>query len=286
MVYAVWYCSHYLPPVSLIPVVHLDLQLSSRIRNDPTMLFSGVSGKTIHEKNLKQKISWHCPFKPQAGFFSIFTISFSQSLLSLFPNLYCLFFPIFTVSISQSLLSLFPNLYRLFFPIFTVSFSNLYCFFFPTFIVSFSQSLLSLFPNLYCLFFPIFTVSFSQSYCLFLYSFSNISLILSWADIGSVDRGSWKSRLQPSITGKWDSGSINVGRLQQTETLDPQRTEPREVALIGVLLSVAAIGDGQNLFCDGSRKWRVLLLHNGGFFNNCTAKRCLHISVHFKTDAL
>ncbi len=27
------------------------------------MLFSGAWGKTIHEKNLKQNISWHCPFK-------------------------------------------------------------------------------------------------------------------------------------------------------------------------------------------------------------------------------
>ncbi len=27
------------------------------------MLLSGAWGKAIHEKNLKQKISWHCPFK-------------------------------------------------------------------------------------------------------------------------------------------------------------------------------------------------------------------------------
>jgi hypothetical protein len=27
------------------------------------MLFSGAWGKIIHEKNLKQKISWHCPYK-------------------------------------------------------------------------------------------------------------------------------------------------------------------------------------------------------------------------------
>jgi hypothetical protein len=27
------------------------------------LLFSGAWGKVIHEKNLKQKISWHCPFK-------------------------------------------------------------------------------------------------------------------------------------------------------------------------------------------------------------------------------
>ena len=27
------------------------------------LLLSGAWGKVIHEKNLKQKISWHCPFK-------------------------------------------------------------------------------------------------------------------------------------------------------------------------------------------------------------------------------
>ncbi len=29
------------------------------------MLFSGASGKMIHENNLKQNISWHCPFKSE-----------------------------------------------------------------------------------------------------------------------------------------------------------------------------------------------------------------------------
>ncbi len=32
------------------------------------MLFSGTWGEVIHEKNLNQKISWHCPFK-QTGLF-------------------------------------------------------------------------------------------------------------------------------------------------------------------------------------------------------------------------
>ncbi len=27
------------------------------------MEYSGAGGKVIHEKNQKQKISWHCPFK-------------------------------------------------------------------------------------------------------------------------------------------------------------------------------------------------------------------------------
>ncbi len=31
------------------------------------MLLSGAWGKVIHEKNLKQKISWHCPFKSRYG---------------------------------------------------------------------------------------------------------------------------------------------------------------------------------------------------------------------------
>jgi hypothetical protein len=30
------------------------------------MLLSGAWKKMIHEKNLKQKISWHCPFKHNA----------------------------------------------------------------------------------------------------------------------------------------------------------------------------------------------------------------------------
>jgi hypothetical protein len=106
---AAWYCSHYLPPVSmkpvanlrpvllipvaicrrchwyrrqfatgvidtggnllpvlLTPVVHLDLQISPRSSKKfemTLMLLSGAWGKVIHEKNLTQKISWHCPFK-------------------------------------------------------------------------------------------------------------------------------------------------------------------------------------------------------------------------------
>ncbi len=32
------------------------------------MLFSGAQGKMIHEKNLKQKISWHCPSKCRCHF--------------------------------------------------------------------------------------------------------------------------------------------------------------------------------------------------------------------------
>jgi hypothetical protein len=46
-----------LPPVSLIRVVHLDLQIYLRNKFKITpMLFSGAWGKMIHEKNLKQKI--------------------------------------------------------------------------------------------------------------------------------------------------------------------------------------------------------------------------------------
>ncbi len=32
------------------------------------MLYSGAWGKLIHEKNQKQKISWHCPFKGPGSF--------------------------------------------------------------------------------------------------------------------------------------------------------------------------------------------------------------------------
>ncbi len=32
------------------------------------MGYSGAGGKLIHEKNQKQKISWHCPFKEHPRF--------------------------------------------------------------------------------------------------------------------------------------------------------------------------------------------------------------------------
>ncbi len=32
------------------------------------MEHSGAGGKLIHEKNQKQKISWHCPFKHEDNF--------------------------------------------------------------------------------------------------------------------------------------------------------------------------------------------------------------------------
>ncbi len=37
------------------------------------MLLSGAWGKVIHEKNLKQKISWHCPFRQLFSICSTFT---------------------------------------------------------------------------------------------------------------------------------------------------------------------------------------------------------------------
>ncbi len=43
---AAWYCSHYLPPVSLTPVVHLDLRISpqifEKIRNDSNVIIRGL----------------------------------------------------------------------------------------------------------------------------------------------------------------------------------------------------------------------------------------------------
>ncbi len=56
----------HLPPVSLTPVENLELQISPRIfekfRNGLNGILWGW-GETEHEKNQKQKISWHCPFK-------------------------------------------------------------------------------------------------------------------------------------------------------------------------------------------------------------------------------
>ncbi len=36
------------------------------------MEYSGAGGKLIHEKNQKQKISWHCPFKCGKSFAGLF----------------------------------------------------------------------------------------------------------------------------------------------------------------------------------------------------------------------
>jgi hypothetical protein len=54
-----------LPLVSNTPVVNLELRISPRIfekvLNGPNVGYTGAWGKLIHEKNLKLKISWHCP---------------------------------------------------------------------------------------------------------------------------------------------------------------------------------------------------------------------------------
>ncbi len=98
---AAWYCSHYLPPVSTTQgelvakfaagvvdtaaICHRCYwhrwQICHRCQRHQwctltceylrefskksemiLLLLSGAWGKVIHEKNLKQKISWHCPF--------------------------------------------------------------------------------------------------------------------------------------------------------------------------------------------------------------------------------
>ncbi len=54
--------------LSLLPVVHLYLRISPEFsKKFETVLrgYSGARGKLIHEKNQKQKISWHCPFNPR-----------------------------------------------------------------------------------------------------------------------------------------------------------------------------------------------------------------------------
>ncbi len=55
-----------LPPVSLTPMVHLDLRISPRIfekiRNDPNFISRGL-GEGDSWKKPEAKISWHGPFK-------------------------------------------------------------------------------------------------------------------------------------------------------------------------------------------------------------------------------
>ncbi len=52
------------PLVSTTSVVHLELQISPKTKKFEMalMVYSEAWGKLIHEKYLKSKISWHCPF--------------------------------------------------------------------------------------------------------------------------------------------------------------------------------------------------------------------------------
>ncbi len=55
-----------MPPVSLIPVVNLELRISPRIFEKfetAPMVYSGAWGKLIHEKNQKQKSRDTVPLK-------------------------------------------------------------------------------------------------------------------------------------------------------------------------------------------------------------------------------
>jgi hypothetical protein len=57
----------HLPPVSTTLMVYLELKMSLRIfeKFEATLIIyctQGLGGM-IHEKYLKSKISWHCPFK-------------------------------------------------------------------------------------------------------------------------------------------------------------------------------------------------------------------------------
>ncbi len=43
-------------------------EFSKKIWNDPNVIFRGLGEGDSWKKNLKQKISWHCPFKPTRYF--------------------------------------------------------------------------------------------------------------------------------------------------------------------------------------------------------------------------
>ncbi len=66
-----------LPPVSLIPVVHLDSQIFEKIWNCLNGILWGWGGELIHKNNEKQKISWHCPFNPGVTGIRCSTFAFS-----------------------------------------------------------------------------------------------------------------------------------------------------------------------------------------------------------------
>ncbi len=50
------------------------------------MEYSGARGKLIHEKNQKQKISWHCPFKGTVRQIRSWVLSMEQVMGVLLPE--------------------------------------------------------------------------------------------------------------------------------------------------------------------------------------------------------
>jgi hypothetical protein len=74
-----------LPPVSLTPVVLLDLRREFSTKFDTVLMgYSGAGGKLAHEKNQKQKILWRCPFN-------------MSSLCYFFKVYFCILFTILKV---------------------------------------------------------------------------------------------------------------------------------------------------------------------------------------------
>ncbi len=55
------------------------------------MFLSGAWGKVIHEKNLKQKISWHCPFKVKNFIVNVTCVIKTKALIEQsIKNKYCI----------------------------------------------------------------------------------------------------------------------------------------------------------------------------------------------------
>ncbi len=58
------------------------------------VLYSGAWGKLIHEKNQKQKISWHCPFKCLAAIYTELPqklVKFIDDVIENCPTIACIF---------------------------------------------------------------------------------------------------------------------------------------------------------------------------------------------------
>ncbi len=80
-----------LPPVTLIPVVHLHLRISPRIfgkiQNDPNIILGGL-GEDDSWKNPNAKISWQCPFKFCRGHISCPSFEGANKCFKLLWHLY------------------------------------------------------------------------------------------------------------------------------------------------------------------------------------------------------
>ncbi len=63
-----------------------NLQIKKTVAWSPLQIYSGALGKLIHEKKLKLKISWHCPFKLSFACTKLYKVKTAHSRCDSLPT--------------------------------------------------------------------------------------------------------------------------------------------------------------------------------------------------------